>query len=209
MQRAHLFSWHKLLLPGPVWEGSLPEVLSPSASSPWQWMTGTHHSLPPPWGCSLVHASSIFVSWLVSTPTLPSRIYTSDHTYQTEHPYMLTPIMPFFCSKPTSILSYSDKKPKSVCAYPTSPTSILLSFPRSLYLPLPFLDCAHGAHLRTFVLASLTPVNSLPYGQYCSLQVSTSNVIVSAMPALVTTLLKVRHCGSCMVISVPHVCLSP
>lgn len=124
------------------------------------------------------------------------------------NPYMLNPIMPF-CSKPTSILSYSDKKPKSVCAYPTSPTSILLSFPRSLYSPLPFLDCARGAHLRTFVFASLTPVNSLPWGQYCSLQVSTSNVIVSAMLALVTTLLKVSHCGSCMVISVPHLCLSP
>lgn len=161
-----------------------------------------------PWGCSLVHANSIFASWLVSTSTLPSRIYTSDHIYQTgqslhvkSHHAILQNLLP---SCPIQ-----DGNQNLSVPTPTSPTSILLSFLRSLYSPLPFLDCAHSAHLRTFVLASFTPVNSLPWGQYCSLQVSTSNVIVSAMLALVTTLLKIRHSGSCMVISVPHLCLSP
>lgn len=54
--------------------------------------------------------------------------------------------MPFFCSKPTSTLSYPDKKPQSVYAYPPSLTSSLLfSLPHSTALILTFprlCDCA-------------------------------------------------------------------
>lgn len=172
----------------PAWGGSLPVVLIPSTSTPsntWRWMPDIHHSPPPPWGRT---SPSLPLDWSL----LP--LYFLESTLQTTYikqrsPYILNPIMPFSCSKPsTSFHPVSFRQKTKIFSDLNS--SLFFS---SLYCTHPYLSgtVSGTAPPQDLCACQSHTCNSLPQGQYYFLHINTSNIIFSAMLLLATTPLKV------------------